>query len=221
LKQKIFLVSFCVIGFFIIYYGLVSLNLSSANVSAEKHISPVERDTVKILDEIKDKTYKKYNIGTYKINSNEINIEIKGSQEYFESVKNEVKALVKNTTKSTAFENYYININKSEINRVISEEHREEHLLLQEITSTINDYLSESYPNQIDQISLDNTTPELYIEVKTLLNEKQKTSDVVKEMENKINKIYMNLEKKLFLNKLLKEKSIKIHIYNKHGDKIN
>lgn len=221
MKQKIFLVSFCVIGFFIIYYGLVSLNLSSANVSAEKHISPVERDTVKILDEIKDKTYKKYNIGTYKINSNEINIEIKGSQEYFESVKNEVKALVKNTTKSTAFENYYININKSEINRVISEEHREEHLLLQEITSTINDYLSESYPNQIDQISLDNTTPELYIEVKTLLNEKQKTSDVVKEMENKINKIYMNLEKKLFLNKLLKEKSIKIHIYNKHGDKIN
>ena len=128
---------------------------------------------------------------------------------------------MKNTTKSTAFENYYININKSEINRVISEEHREEHLLLQEITSTINDYLSESYPNQIDQISLDNTTPELYIEVKTLLNEKQKTSDVVKEMENKINKIYMNLEKKLFLNKLLKEKSIKIHIYNKHGDKIN
>lgn len=215
MRQKNFLVALSVMGIFVIYFGLDSLNPSSVNLSAEKNISPLERDTVEILEKIKDKTQKKYNIGTYKINSNEINIEIKGSQEYYDSVKNEVKEVVKNTTKSTAFEKYSINVNKSEINPLISEEQREEHLLIHEISTTINDYLSESYPNQIDQVSLDNTTLELYIEIKTLLNEKQKSSGVGKEIENKI------LEKKLLLIKLSKEKSIKIYIYNKNGEKIN
>ena len=215
MRQKNFLVALSVMGIFVIYFRLDSLNPSSVNLSAEKNISPLERDTVEILEKIKDKTQKKYNIGTYKINSNEINIEIKGSQEYYDSVKNEVKEVVKNKTKSTAFEKYSINVNKSEINPLISEEQREEHLLIHEISTTINDYLSESYPNQIDQVSLDNTTPELYIEIKTLLNEKQKSSGVGKDIENII------LEKKLLLIKLSKEKSIKIYIYNKNGEKIN
>lgn len=216
MKQKIFFIALSVMAIFIIYFGLESLNPSLVNVSAEKNINPLEKDPIKILDEIKDKTYKEYNINTYKISSNEIDIEIKGSQEYYDSIKNEIKVLVKNTTKSTAFENYSININKSEINQIISEERKEEHRLIHEILATTHDFLSESYPNQIDQINLDYPIPELHVNVNTLLNEKQ--LDVGKEMESKI---YMDLEKKLFLNKFVKNQSVKIHIYNKHGEKIN
>lgn len=227
MRQKIFVVALSVMGLFIIYFGLESLNPSSVNVSAEKNMSPLERDTVEILDKIKDKTYEKYNIGTYNINSNvdnnskEIDIEIIGSQEYYDSVKNEVKELVKNTIKSTRFEKFSVNVNKSKIDQIMSEELKETHSLINEITKTIHGNLSEYFPNQIDQVVVANTPPgfppELSIEVKTLLNE-QKPADIGKEMENKINII---LEKKLFSNKLVKESLIKIHIYNKNEERIN
>ncbi|PIC65754.1 hypothetical protein CSV71_16695 [Sporosarcina sp. P21c] len=73
-------------------------------------------------------------------NSQGIDIEIIGSQEYYDSVKIEIKEVIKSTTKSISFEDYSININKSRINQVISEERKEEHLLIYEIIVTINDY---------------------------------------------------------------------------------
>lgn len=220
MRLKTFLLILSTMGIFIIIYsGLASSNLSSANESAEININPLEEDTFEILKKIKDKTYNKYSIGTVKVNhknqihSNEINIEIIGGQKYYDSVKDEVKELVKNTIKSTSFENYSINIIKSEINPLISEELKEEHLLILEIMKTIHSNLSESFPNQIDQISVDNSTPKLSIEVKTLLKEQKSTG-----IEKEINTI---LEKKLFSNKLVKEKPIEIHIYNKNEEEIN
>ncbi|WP_260858013.1 hypothetical protein [Bacillus sp. FJAT-22090] len=219
MRRKIYFVALSVIGVFIIYFGVASLS-----TSAEKNISLSEKDAFKMIEKIKDKTDKKYNIGTYSINSNvdnnskEIDIEIIGSQDYYNSVKNEVKELVINSIKSTEFEAYTVNVNKSEINKIITEEIREEHRLMREIFETINNELSETYPEQIEKIDLANKTSEFSIEIKTSLNKKQKSSDVAIEIENKIQ---MNLEKKLSSNKLIKEKTVKIYIYNKHGEKIN
>lgn len=222
LGRKMLLIALSVMGVFIIYLGLESLNQSSVSVSAEKDSSPSETETAEILEKIKDKTHKKYNIGTYNINSNVdnnsqgIDIEIIGSQKYYDSVKNEIKEVVKSTTTSTSFEDYSININKSRIDQVISEERREEHLLIHEIMVTINDYLSEFYPDQLDKIDLDYTAPELRIEVKLLLNET--ASGEGKEMEKNI---YIYLEENLSSNKFVKNKSVKINIFNSHGEKTN
>lgn len=222
LGRKMLLIALSVMGVFIIYLGLESLNQSSVSVSAEKDSSPSETEIAEILEKIKDKTHKKYNIGTYNINSNVdnnsqgIDIEIIGSQKYYDSVKNEIKEVVKSTTTSTSFEDYSININKSRIDQVISEERREEHLLIHEIMVTINDYLSEFYPDQLDKIDLDYTAPELRIEVKLLLNET--ASGEGKEMEKNI---YIYLEENLSSNKFVKNKSVKINIFNSHGEKTN
>ena len=222
MRKKIFFVALSVIGIFIIYFGIASLN-----ISAEKNISPPENDAFEILEKIKNKT-QKYTIGTYNINSNidsnskAIDIEIIGSQEYYDSVKNEVKELVINSIKSTEFEAYTVNVNKSEIKKIISEEAREEHRLMREIFETLNNEVSETYPEQIDQIDLAvdlaNETSEFLIEIKTSLNKKQKPPGVVIEIENKVK---LSLEKKLSSNKLIKERPVKIYIYNKHGEKIN
>lgn len=222
MRKKIFFVALSIVGIFIIYFGIAPLN-----ISAEKNINPPKNNAFEILEKIKSET-QKYTIGTYNINSNidsnskAIDIEIIGSQEYYDSVKNEVKELVINSIKSTEFEGYTVNVNKSKINKIISEETREGHRLMRKIFETLNNEVSETYPEQIDQIDLavdlTNETSEFLIEIKTSLNKNQKPPGVVIEIENKVK---LNLEKKLSSNKLIKERPVKIYIYNKHGKKIN
>lgn len=184
---------------------------------AKENIGPSEKETFKVLEKLKEET-SKYKIGTYDISENDIKIDIIGSQEYYDSVKNEVKKLVKNTIRSTPFEKYSIYVTKSEINKVVSKKAREKQRLMLEIATTIQGALSEFYPNQIDQINLENTPTKLFnIKIKTLYGN-QNTTSIGKEMESKI---YMTLERKLNSNKLIKERMIQINIYNKHGAKIN
>ena len=112
------------------------------------------------------------------------------SQEYYDSVKNEVKELVINSIKSTEFEAYTVNVNKSEINKIISGETREGHRLMRIIFETLNNKVSETYPEQIDQIDLTvdlaNETSEFLFEIKTSLNKKQKPPGIVIEIEIKV-----------------------------------
>lgn len=182
---------------------------------AKEEISPSQKETFQILEKLKEKTAK-YKIGTYNISKNDITLDIVGSQKYYNSVKDEVKEIVKNTIKSTPFKKYSIYVNKSEINRRVSKEVLEGHRLMQEITTTIDGYLSEFYNQKNDEINLENTTTKLNIKIKTLLN--GKPTNIGKEMEHNI---YMDLEKKLPSNKLVREKKINISIYNKDGEKIN
>lgn len=220
MRNKIFLLTLVLIGIFIIIY----FGLKSANASSKNNIDPFEKDTFEILEKIKDKTYNKYNIGTIRINhedqnnSNEINIEIIGNQKYYDSVKDEVKELVKDTIKSTTFEKYLVNIDKSEINQLVSEELKEEHLLILDIMKIVHNNLSEYFPNQIDEIGLDNTASKLSIEVRTLLKE-QKLKDIKKEIESEIFTILS--KDKIFLDKVVKEKPIEIRIYDENGKEIN
>lgn len=196
----------CIIGITFIF-----TNQSSANEA-------VENNTIKILENIKDKTFPKYKIGTYKISKNKINIEIIGSSEYYNSVKNEVETIIKNTIKSTEIENYSIHINHSQNNQIspkMSEEHKERQDLLHEVYTNINKLLFESYPNQIDKINVSITAQkQLLIEVKTTINQKQDLT--IQTMEKKI---YGDLEN--ISSKLIKEMPVKLYIYNKNKEKIN
>lgn len=199
----IFCISFILLG--IIF---VTVNQSYANKT-------VENSTTKILEDIKNETYKKYNIGTYKISSNEISIEIIGESEYYNSVKNEIETLIKNVIKSTEFENHSVHIYLSEINRIVSEKDKKELILLKEVYTNLNIFLTESYSEEIVRIAINNNQ-ELIVKVETKLNEKQKSISIGKEIESEI---YTFLEENS--NEIIKGKPIKIHIYNEHGKKIN
>ena len=188
-----------------------SIFVFTNQLNAKENTRPSDKEIVNILEKLKDK------IGTYKISLNEIKIEVVGSQEYYDSVKDEVKEFVENTIKSTPFEKYVVKVTKSEISKLVSKEVIEEHHLMQEISTTIEDALSKFYPKQMDQINLENTPTELNIGIKTLLSRKQKKSTMGKEMEKKI---FLELDK-LHSNKLIKERNIQITIYNKSGEKIN
>jgi len=224
IRKKVFLIALSVIGLFIIYYGVTSLNSS-----AEKNISPPpKRAEVKMLEKIEEKTAGKYDIGGLSINkhvdnnSKDIDIDILGSQEYYDSVKNEIKDIVKSLIKSTKFEAYNVNVKKSEIAQMMNnEELLKRHNLISEIGKTIDNDISTAHPNYIDKINISITPPdsppELIIEVNTLV-EKKNQEAIGKEIEKTI---YTTLEKKLFSNELVNESTVKIYIYNKHKEKIN
>lgn len=144
---------------------------------------------------------------------NEIIIPINGSQQYYESVKNEVESLVKEVVKSTPFKDYSVKVEK---NKIGSWDAKEEMELRFEMTKTIQEILTESYPNQIKDISITDSSQDLIIEVNTLLNEKEPTS-IGKEIEAKTNKIL----KDQFTSNYLKERIVKIYIYNKFGERLN
>lgn len=199
----IFCISFILIG--IIF---VTANQSYANKT-------FENSTTKILEDIKNETYKKYNIGTYKINSNEISIEIIGESEYYNSVKNEIETIIKNVIRSTEFENYSVHIYLSKINQIVSQKDKEDLILLKEVYTNLNILLTESYSEQIVRITINNNQ-ELIVKVETKLNKKQKSISIGKEIESEI---YTFLEENQ--NEIIKGKPIKIYIYNKHGKKIN
>lgn len=223
IRQKVFLTALSIIGIFIIYFGIASLN-----GSAEKEMSPPPKSAeVKMLEKIEEKISGKYDIGGLTIsthvdnNSKDIDIDILGSQEYYASVKNEIEEIVKILTKSTKFETYNVNVKKSEIAQMINEELLERHNLISEIGKIIDNDISAAHPNTIDGINMSITPPdsppELIIEVNTLIERKnQKT--IGKEIEKTI---YKTLEKKLFSNKLVSESTVNIYIYNKHKEKID
>ena len=210
-------------GIFIIYSGIASLN-----DTAEKTMSPPPKSAeVKMLEKIEGKISGKYEIGGISINthvdnnSKDIDIDILGSQEYYDSVKNEIEEIVKILIKSSKFETYNVNVKKSEIAQMINEELLERHNLISEIGKTIENAISTAHPNTIDGVNMSITPPdsppELLIEVNTLVERKNEKT-IGKEIENTI---YKTLEKKLPSNKLVTESTVKINIYNKHKEKIN
>lgn len=182
---------------------------------------------VKMLEKIEGKIGEKYDIGGISINthvdnnSKDINIDVLGSQEYYDSVKNEIKEIMKILIKSTKFETYNVNVKKREIAQMINEELLERHNLISEIGKTIENAISTAHPNTIDGVNMSITPPdsppELLIEVNTLVERKNEKT-IGKEIENTI---YKTLEKKLSSNKLVTESTVKINIYNKHKEKIN
>ncbi|MEK9197865.1 hypothetical protein [Ureibacillus sp. FSL E2-3493] len=188
---------------------------------AKKSI-PSATDTNKLFENIQNELQYKYDIGASSIasnpdyTSNEIIIPINGSKRYYDSVKDEVKSIVKNIIKSTPFENYSIKIEKNKIEQFLNEEDKEKQGSLFEITKTIHESLSESYPNQIGDINITESTPNLIIEVHTLIKEQE--ISLSKEIESKINRI---LNEKLSSNLLVKESSVNIHIYNNEEKRIN
>ena len=228
IRQKAFLTALSIIGIFIIYFGIASLNGSAEKESPEKEISPPPKSAeVKMLEKIEEKISGKYEIGGLTIsthvdnNSKDIDIDVLRSQEYYDSVKNEIEEIVNILIKSTKFETYNVNVKKNESAQMINEELLERHNLISEIGKIIDNDLSKAYPNTIDGINMSmsppDSPPELIIEVNTLIERKnQKT--IGKEIENRINK---TLEKKLFSNKLINESTVKIYIYNKHKEKID
>lgn len=180
-----------------------------------------------MLEKIEEKISGKYEIDRLSINthvdnnSKDIDIDIIGSQEYYDSVKNEIKDIVKNLIKSTKFETYNVNVKKSEIAKMINNELLERHNLIGEIGRTIDNDLSIAHPDYIDGINLSisppDSPPELIIEVNTLV-ERKKQKTIGKEIENTV---YKTLEQKLFSNKLVNKSTVKIYIYNKYKEKIN
>ena len=228
IRQKAFLTALSIIGIFIIYFGIASLNGSAEKESPEKEMSPPPKSAeVKMLEKIEEKISGKYDIGGLTIsthvdnNSKDIDIDVLGSQEYYDSVKNEIEEIVNILIKSTKFETYNVNVKKNESAQIINEELLERHNLISEIGKTIDNDISTAYPNTIEGINMSmsppDSPPELIIEVNTLIERKnQKT--IGKEIENTI---YKTLEKKLFSNKLVNGSSVKIYIYNKHKEKID
>lgn len=147
---------------------------------------------------------------------NEIIIPINGSQEYYESVKNEVESLVKEVVKSTPFKDYSVKVEKNKIGSFLNAEAKEVMELRFEMTKTIQESLTESYPNQIKDIAITDSSQNLIIKVNTLLNGEEPTS-IGKEIEANINKIL----KDQFTSNYLKERIVKIYIYNKFGERLN
>lgn len=223
IRKKFLIVALSIMGVLLLSFGLASLN-----GSAEKNISPpLKSAEIQMLEKIEVKLVGKYNIGTYSINthvddnSQDIDIDVLGSQEYYDSVKHEIKDIVKSLIKSTKFEAYNVNVKKGEIRQMITEEELERNNLLVEIAKKINNELSNVYPNKIDggvdmRIPPPEAPQELIVEVSTLL-EGKKQEAIGKEIENTI---YRTLEEKLASNKLLKESTVKIYIYNKNKEKI-
>lgn len=223
IRKKFLIVVLSIIGVLLLSFGLASLN-----GCAEKNISaPPKSAEIQMLEKIEVKLVGKYKIGTYSINthvdnnSQDIDIDVLGSQEYYDSVKREIKDVVRNLIKSTKFEEYNVNVKKGEIRQRITEEELERNNLLVEIAKKINNELSNAYPNKIDggvdlRIPPPEAPQELIVEVSTLLDgEKQEA--LGREIERTI---YTTLEKKLASNKLLKESTVKIYIYNKNKEKI-
>ena len=223
IRQKAFLIGLSIMGVFIIYFGIASLN-----GFAEKRTSPPPKSAeVNMWEKIEEKISGKYEIGGININthvdnnSKNIDIDILGSQEYYDSVKNEIEEVVKTLIKSTKFETYNVNVRKNEITQMIKEELLERHNLIGEIGRTIEDDLSTAHPKSIDGINMSITPPnspsELIIEVNTRV-EGENQKSIGREIENTI---YNTLEKKLSSNKLVNESNVKIYIYNKRKEKIN
>lgn len=223
IRKNFLIVVLSIIGVLLLSFGLASLN-----GCAEKNISaPPKSAEIQMLEKIEVKLVGKYKIGTYSINthvdnnSQDIDIDVLGSQEYYDSVKHEIKDVVRNLIKSTKFEEYNVNVKKGEIRQRITEEELERNNLLVEIAKKINNELSNAYPNKIDggvdlRIPPPEAPQELIVEVSTLLDgEKQEA--LGREIERTI---YTTLEKKLASNKLLKESTVKIFIYNKNKEKI-
>ncbi|MCS1394272.1 hypothetical protein NXZ77_22150 [Lysinibacillus boronitolerans] len=223
IRKKFLIVVLSIIGVLLLSFGLASLN-----GCAEKNISaPPKSAEIQMLEKIEVKLVGKYKIGTYSINthvdnnSQDIDIDVLGSQEYYDSVKHEIKDVVRNLIKSTKFEEYNVNVKKGEIRQRITEEELERNNLLVEIAKKINNELSNAYPNKIDggvdlRIPPPEAPQELIVEVSTLLDgEKQEA--LGREIERTI---YTTLEKKLASNKLLKESTVKIYVYNKNKEKI-
>ncbi|RPJ93955.1 hypothetical protein CW357_17965 [Rummeliibacillus sp. TYF005] len=204
MKKSVF--SLCIL---FIFLGAIFIfaNQSYANKT-------LENDTSKILKNIKDKTYPKYKIGTYKISSDQIDIEIIGDLEYYYLVKDEVKNLVKDVIKSTELKNYSININQSKTSRKINKEDKRELDLLGDLYTNLSKFLSETYPNQIEQININNTTQKLSVKLVTLNN--KTSANIGEEIENGIYEFL-----KTYSNELVNEKSIDIYVGDKKGRKIN
>lgn len=223
IRKKVFFIALSVIGLCIIYFGITPLNNS-----AKKNISPPPKSAeVIMLEKIEKKTSGKYDIGGHSIsthvdnNSKDIDIDILGSQEYYESVKNEIQDIVKSLTKSTEFEAYNVNVNKNETIQMMNEEELlERHSSINKIAKAIDKKLSTTHANQISGINMNVTPPDspqvLTIEINTLLEGKKQGALGV-EIRNIV---YTMLEKELFSNKLVSESTIEIYIYNKHNEKI-
>ena len=119
IRQKAFLTALSIIGIFIIYFGIAFLNGSAEKESPEKEMSPPPKSAeVKMLEKIEEKISGKYDIGGLTIsthvdnNSKDIDIDVLGSQEYYDSVKNEIEEIVNILIKSTKFETYNVNVKK-------------------------------------------------------------------------------------------------------------
>lgn len=223
--RKNFLIALSIIGIIIIYFGITSINGSAEKESLEKEMGPPPKNAdVKMLEKIEEKISGKYEVERISINthvdnnSKDIDIDIIGSQEYYDSVKNEIEEIVKNLIKSTKFETYRVNVKKSQM--INDNELLERHNLIGEIGKTIDNDLSIAHPGYIDGINLSisppDSPPELIIEINTLV-ERKKQKTIGKEIENTVYKI---LEQKLFSNKLVNKSTVKIYIYNKYKEKI-
>jgi len=208
-----------IIGFILVLGGIFTF---TSHPFAKDSTPPSDIEIHRVLEEIHGKT-QNYNIIRYSFNYDRIDLAIMGSQEYYDSVKNEVEEIVKNTIKSTAFEKYPIVIEKSNVDKKILEEFEENADLVREIHTITTNYLSESYPNQFKTVIVGGTAPsEFAFEISTGLGETQEAIDISEEMENEIYKL---IETKLSSNKLIKEvqqsDSIRVYIFNKNGEKIN
>jgi len=208
-----------IIGFLLVLGGIFTF---TSHPFANDSTPPSDIEIHRVLEEIHGKT-QNYNIIRYSFNYDGIDLAIIGSQEYYDSVKNEVEEIVKNTIKSTAFEKYPIVIEKSNVDKKILEEFEENADLVREVHTITTNYLSESYPNQFKTVIVGGTAPsEFAFEISTGLGETQEAIDISEEMENEIYKL---IETKLSSNKLIKEAqqsdSIRVYIFNKNGEKIN
>ena len=191
------------------------------NSFANDKTPPSQIEIGNLLEEIKDKT-EKYPIIINSINPEGINFGITGSQEYYDSVKDEVEEIVKSTIKSTKFEKYPVVIEKSHIDKTILEEFDKTTDLLIEIQTITTNYLSESYPDQFKRLIVENgNSPKEYeYKILTNLDDKQETTGICKQMENEI---YNLIETKLSPNNLKTKQdyAIKVYTFNKYGEKIN
>ncbi|MCM3388086.1 hypothetical protein M3649_08045 [Ureibacillus chungkukjangi] len=208
-----------IVGFTLILGGI----LTFINHPQAENSKPSDKDTTKLFKDLHSELSGKYDIGATSIASNQdfttndIIIPINGSQEYYDSVKDEVESLVNKITKTTPFENYSVKVEKNKIEQFLNKSAKDEMKLRYEITQTVHDSLSDYYINQIGDIGITDSASELIIEVHTLLNGQESTA-LVKEMEDKLNIIF---QQKLSSNLLIKDSSIYFHIYNEDGDKIN
>ena len=181
------------------------------NSFANDKTPPSQIEIGNLLEEIKDKT-EKYPIIINSINPEGINFGITGSQEYYDSVKDEVEEIVKNTIKSTKFEKYPVVIEKSHIDKTILEEFDKTTDLLIEIQTITTNYLSESYPDQFKRLIVENgNSPKEYeYKILTNLDDKQEITDICNKTENEI---YNLIETKLSPNNLKTKQDYAIKVY--------
>ncbi|MEA0556254.1 hypothetical protein U1P98_23290 [Lysinibacillus irui] len=114
IRKKVLIVVLSIMGVLLLNFGLATLNSS-----AEKNISPPQKNAdVKMMEKIEEKLSGKYDISGVSIkihvdnNTKDIYIGVLGNQEYYDSVKQEVKDIVKSLIKSTKFEAYNVNVKK-------------------------------------------------------------------------------------------------------------